>query len=152
MTTTLQAPAFVFREVPALKSVSAEPGELPYEVADQDVSYQCAMRHDGQPTHGYVGWVEHEYSDTYGRDLMDLKWVPFYEILLPGDTEPTHICEDCIGWLDQLAPHLLAASAAQVARHKLLAELPESYTADEVSKMSDDEAINTAVSCGLLEG
>lgn len=148
---TTAAP-LVFRDEPALKTVPAEPGELPYEVADQDVSYQCTMRHDGQPTHGYVGWVEHEYSDTYGRDLMGLKWVSFYEIQLPGDTEPTRICEDCIGWLDQLAPHLLSASAATIARHKLISELPESYSAEKVSAMSDDQAISAAVSCGLLEG
>lgn len=102
-----QLPAVVFRGEPALKTVPAEPGELPYEVANQDISYQCAMRHDGQPTNGYMGWVEHEHADTYGRDLIDLKWVPFCEIQLPGDTEPTRICEDCIGWLAGLAPHLL---------------------------------------------
>lgn len=106
MTTAAVSPLVVHDE-PALKTVPAEPGELPYEVADQDISYQCAMRHDDQPTRGDVGWVEHEYSDTYGRDLMDLKWVPFYEIQLPGDTEPTRICEDCAGWLTTLAPHLL---------------------------------------------
>jgi hypothetical protein len=149
-TTAIQT--LVFRDEPALKTVPAEPGELPDEVADRDISYQCGMRHDGQPTHGFVGWVERDHADTYGRDLIDLEWVSFYEVQMPSDTEPTRFCEDCLGWLDQLAPHLLAASAAVIARHKLVAELPESYTADEVSAMSDNEAISAAVSCGLLEG
>jgi hypothetical protein len=107
MHTTAAAPPLVLRDEPALKTMPAEPFELPDEVADRDVSYQCAMRHDGQPTHGYVGWIEHEHSDTYGRDLIDLVWVPFYEIQLPGDAEPTRFCEDCAGWLTALAPHLL---------------------------------------------
>jgi len=112
MLTTTAAP-LAFREEPALKTVPGEPYELPYEVADQDVSYQCGMRHDGEPTHGYVGWVEREHSDTYGRDLIDLEWVPFYEVQLPGDTESTRFCEDCAGWLTGLAPHLLAEATPQ---------------------------------------
>jgi hypothetical protein len=110
MQTTAPAVPLVFRDEPALKTVAAEPGELPYEVADQDVSYQCGMRHDGEPTHGFVGWVEHEHADTYGRDLIDLEWVPFYEVQMPGDTEPTRFCEDCASWLTELAPHLLASA------------------------------------------
>jgi hypothetical protein len=117
-TTTAQAvdaavPALVLRDEPALKTVSAEPYELPDEVADRDVSHQCAMRHGDQPTHGFVGWVEREHADTYGRDLIDLEWVPFYEVQLPGDSEPARFCEDCAGWLIGLAPHLLAEGTPQ---------------------------------------
>lgn len=42
--------------------------------------------------------------------------------------------------------------AAELARRALVEQLPESYSADEVSAMSDSEAIQTAVSCELLEG
>lgn len=42
--------------------------------------------------------------------------------------------------------------AAELARRALVEQLPESYSADEVSAMRDSEAITTAISCGLLEG
>lgn len=144
-----KAPMLVFRDDPAYLPTTPEDelgGFGPRR--DHKISYVCAMVHpeidsgavnDMSRTKKYIGW-------------MDGEWVPFCEIQLPGDTEPTRFCEDCIGWLDQLAPHLLAASAAEVARHKLVTELPEAYSADEVSAMSDDQAISTAVSCGLLEG
>ncbi len=151
MTTAAATQPIVFRVEPALKTVSTD-DHLPYEVADQDVSYQCAMRHNGHATNGLLGWIEREPADTYGHDLLDLQWVPFYEVQLPGDAKPTQFCEHCGGWLTQLAPHLLAASVAEIARHKLVTELPESYSADDVSAMSDDTAIDTAVSYGLLEG
>jgi len=41
---------------------------------------------------------------------------------------------------------------AAVARRLLLSELPESYTADEVDEMTDDEALIAAVSSGVLQG
>jgi hypothetical protein len=109
--TTPATSLLVHREESALKSVPAEPGALPYEVADRDVSYQCGMRHDGQPTHGGIGWVEREHSDTYGRDLIDLEWVPFYEIQLPGDSEPTRFCEDCASWLTEAADHIASSAS-----------------------------------------
>jgi len=42
--------------------------------------------------------------------------------------------------------------AAELARRALVERLPESYSADEVSAMPDDEAVAVAVSCGLMEG
>lgn len=41
---------------------------------------------------------------------------------------------------------------AAVARRKLVEDLPESYTAEEVAEMSDDEAIIAAVSSKLMTG
>lgn len=41
-----------------------------------------------------------------GRDLIDLEWVPFYEIRLPGDSATTRFCEDCMGWLIEAADHI----------------------------------------------
>ncbi|MFJ5984369.1 hypothetical protein [Lentzea sp. NPDC092896] len=144
------AAVLVFWEEPALKTV-VDDDLGPDEVWDPTVSYQCGLRHNSEYD-GIVGWREHEYSDTHGADHITQEWVPFYEVRLPGDPHPTRFCEDCIGWLDQLAPHLLAASAAQIARRKLVTERSESYSASEVSAMSDDEATSTAVSCGLMEG
>lgn len=40
----------------------------------------------------------------------------------------------------------------ELARRALVDRLPESYSADEVSAMSDDEAIAVAASCGLMGG
>ncbi|ANZ35214.1 hypothetical protein BBK82_03150 [Lentzea guizhouensis] len=141
-------PVLVLHEEPALKTVMDE--DLgPGEVWDLAVSYQCGLRHNSEYD-GIVGWREHEYSDTYGADHITQVWVPFYEARLPGDPHPTRFCEDCAGWLTQLAPHLLSTSLAEIARHKLLTALPESYTAEEVSAMSDNDAIG-AVSCGLLK-
>lgn len=100
-----------FYDEPALKTV-VDDDLGPDEVWDPAVSYQCGMRHNSQYD-GIVGWREHEYSDTYGRDLMDLKWVAYYEVQLPGDSEPTRFCEDCAGWLTALAPHLLAFPDAE---------------------------------------
>ncbi|RLK58468.1 hypothetical protein [Actinokineospora cianjurensis] len=59
---------------------------------------------------------------------------------------------------DQLAGRLAVAaarekqSAANIARRKLVEKFPESRSAEEVSEMSDAEAFNAALLCGLLEG
>ena len=42
--------------------------------------------------------------------------------------------------------------AAELARRALVEQLPESWSAEEVSAMSDDEAIAAAISSDLTEG
>jgi hypothetical protein len=100
-------PVLVLCDEPATRTVVGQERQWEEdEVWDPAASYQCGMRHDTEHG-GTVGWREHEYSDTYGADHITQEWVPFYEVRLPGDEEPTRFCEDCAGWLTALAPHLL---------------------------------------------
>ena len=108
----LAVSAVVLHDEPALKTVVDE--ERPWErdeVWDPSASYRCGMSH-GTEHGGAVGWREHEYSDTYGADHITQEWVPFYEVRLPGDTEPTRFCEDCMSWLTTAADHIRVGLAA----------------------------------------
>lgn len=101
-------PVLVFHDEPALKTVVLDEVDYPWEtdeVWDPTASYQCGMRHDTEHD-GTVGWREHEYSDTYGADHITQQWVPFYEIQLPGETEPQRFCEGCMCWLTEAADHI----------------------------------------------
>lgn len=33
-------------------------------------------------------------------------WVDFYELMAPGDTEPTRLDKDCLAWLQDMKPAL----------------------------------------------
>lgn len=55
---------------------------------------------------------------TARGDTDNIEWRPFVEVQVeedehdPGDLEPTRLCEDCYGWLEEVAPAIVAHTEA----------------------------------------
>ncbi len=65
----------------------------------------------------------------------------------PIDVADKHI----VGALPAFVESITLAANAETARTLLVERMPESYSTDEVDDMDDAEAIQFAVSCGLME-